>query len=586
MPQLAFERACADLEQEDEAFGAPVVMLAPGAETHSGLTPEELAAAFMMFGVRATPSDVDLDPEPCDLSPAEREAAFLMFGVRADALDPAEADFWTARALAAAVAINEAPANDLPRPAFPQLTRRGLHVESNLALRFLQAVDWVVILAVADFAARWGAGVGLMSLGIGDAMSFLLAAAGLKIGLWLTEIYRTTPARMRPERAMGGLALGAILGLGFANFLAPDARSAGALAAILPAAAILLAGIHAALAVWIRALHAKGVFSETVVIIGATDAARRLAQRAKETGDARIISVADDRLARAPNLLGEAPVSGNVEDLLAWEGLPHVDRIVIAVSPKAETRVRELIERLSFIPNRVDLLLDFDTESVRGRRVDRLAAMGFACVSGRPHNWRRAFVKRTQDVILGAALALAFALPMLVVAAAVCMDSPGPALYRQRRHGFNNRVIDIVKFRTMRHDPGAPLQQVTKDDPRVTRIGRFLRRTSLDELPQLYNVLRGEMSLVGPRPHAIGMRAAERDLTDIVADYAHRHRVKPGITGWAQIHGSRGALETPAQVRQRVRLDLDYVARASLWLDLQILARTLPVLLGDRQATR
>jgi exopolysaccharide biosynthesis polyprenyl glycosylphosphotransferase len=561
MPQLAFERACTDLEQETETSPAPILAL------------------------------VETEAAPDLLNDVERTAAFLMFGVREAEIETESTDFtnpWSPEALARAFAYPETPAAEAPaiRPGFPQLNRRGVHIESGLAIRFIQAIDWVMVLVIAEFAARWGAGVGLMSLGIGDAMSFIAAALGLKIGLWLTEVYRTTPARMRPERALGGLALGAILGLGLANFFAPDARGAGALAAIIPAAAVLLAGIHAALAVWMRALHAKGVFSETVVLIGATDAARRLAQRANETGDARIILVADDRLSRAPTALGDAPVSGSVEDLLAWEGLPHVDRIVIAVSPKAENRVRDLIKRLSGAPNRVDLLLDFDTESVRGRRVDRLAAMGFACVSGRPRNWRRAFVKRAQDVILGAGLALVFALPMLVIAAAVRLDSKGPALYRQRRHGFNNRVITILKFRSMRHDPGAPLTQVSKDDPRVTRIGRFLRRTSLDELPQLMNVLRGEMSLVGPRPHAIGMRAAERDLTDIVADYAHRHRVKPGITGWAQVQGSRGALETPAQVRQRVRFDLDYVARASLWLDLQILVRTLPVLLGDKKATR
>jgi len=139
---------------------------------------------------------------------------------------------------------------------------------------------------------------------------------------------------------------------------------------------------------------------------------------------------------------------------------------------------------------------------------------------------------------------------------------------------------------TMRHDPGAPLRQVCADDPRITRFGRLLRQTSLDELPQLINVVRGEMSLVGPRPHAIGMKAAERELTHIVADYAHRHRVKPGITGWAQVSGSRGPIETPEAVRRRLKLDLEYVSRASFWFDLQIMMRTAPALLGDAKATR
>jgi len=223
---------------------------------------------------------------------------------------------------------------------------------------------------------------------------------------------------------------------------------------------------------------------------------------------------------------------------------------------------------------------------VRGRGANRFAGSALACVSGRPHSHTRALIKRTEDLVLGALLLAVFALPMLFIAIAVKADSRGPVFYRQRRHGFNNRVITLYKFRSMRHDPDAPLQQVRANDPRITRIGRFLRRTSLDELPQLFNVLKGDMSLVGPRPHAIGMKAAERDLQDIAAEYAHRHRVKPGITGWAQVNGSRGPVETPAALRRRVRYDLEYVARASFWFDLQILARTAPVLMGDTKATR
>jgi polysaccharide biosynthesis protein PslA len=209
-----------------------------------------------------------------------------------------------------------------------------------------------------------------------------------------------------------------------------------------------------------------------------------------------------------------------------------------------------------------------------------------ACVSGRPHNHRRAFVKRVEDIVLGSLIAVAFALPMLMIAAAIKLDSKGPVLYRQRRHGFNNRVITVLKFRSMRHDPDAPMQQVRENDSRITRVGRFLRRTSLDELPQLFNVLRGEMSLVGPRPHAVGMKTCERELTEIVAEYAHRHRVKPGITGWAQVNGSRGPVTSASSVRRRVKLDLEYVTRASLWLDLEILVRSAPVMLGDTKVIR
>jgi putative colanic acid biosynthesis UDP-glucose lipid carrier transferase len=159
-----------------------------------------------------------------------------------------------------------------------------------------------------------------------------------------------------------------------------------------------------------------------------------------------------------------------------------------------------------------------------------------------------------------------------VIAALIKLDSPGPVLFRQRRHGYNHRIIDVYKFRTMSvQENGTHVQQARKDDPRVTRMGRLLRRTSLDELPQLLNVLTGEMSLVGPRPHALAHNQLYAEQLD---RYANRHRVKPGITGWAQINGFRGPTEDPEKMRQRVQLDLHYIENWSIWLDLKILVLT------------
>ena len=543
----------------------------------------EQPSAEDAFATQAGPGAVSAEAEAARL--AELAAAFALFGLPID--QPGDPDFPLATADLAYRAYeisSDAPANDWAAPAKPA-ARRGLHVDPTLPMKLVQATDWVIVAAAAQFAALWGSGAGLLDLSIGHAAAFILSAGALKVGLWLTDYYRFSPARIRPERGMGGLALGAIVGLLISNAFAPDARGAAALAATLPFAAMLLAGIHAALAVWISAAHRAGVFAENIVLIGATDAAKRLAARAAKSGEARIVAVVDDRLARSPSQIGDAPVIGGVEALLAWDELPHVDRIVITVTQKAETRVRAMIERLRVTPNRIDLLLDFDTHAVRGgRRVERFGGAAVACVSGRPHNHRRAFVKRAEDIVIGSLLAAVFALPMLIIAALVKLDTPGPALYRQRRHGFNNRVFTVLKFRTMRHDPDAPLAQVRENDPRITAVGAFLRRTSLDELPQLFNVLRGDMSLVGPRPHAIGMKTCERDLTEIVAEYAHRHRVKPGITGWAQVHGSRGPVTSASSVRRRVRYDLEYVARSSLWLDLEVLIRTVPVIFGDKGA--
>ncbi len=174
------------------------------------------------------------------------------------------------------------------------------------------------------------------------------------------------------------------------------------------------------------------------------------------------------------------------------------------------------------------------------------------------------------------------------MALAVKLDSPGPVFFRQKRHGFNNEEIWVLKFRSMRHDraDATASRQVSKDDDRVTRVGRVIRKLSLDELPQLINVLRGEMSLVGPRPHAIGMKSGGADAASLVNTYSHRHRMKPGLTGLAAINGSRGPVDDAESLRRRVMLDLSYIERQSVWLDLWIIAVTVPLMLGDKSAAR
>ena len=555
----------------------------------SAVTVEEMQVEAIE-PVQEAPAEIQVEPTPITEGELEETVETVLVELRAvlEQAEQTEAVIETLPALAAPKQTLPALATQtLPsRAMLPPIRARGLRVPPALAMRFMQGLDWIVTLAAAQFAALWSNGHGLAALSVAQAVIFFAAAGALKVGLWLTDLYRTPPAKLRAEHGAGGLALGVVAGLGIAAFFAPDARSAAALSATVTLAALLLAGAHAAFAVWMHALHKRGAFSETIVLVGATEAAERLMRRAAERGDARIVAVVDDRISRAPFAIAGVPVTGSIDDLLRWDGLPHVDRIVVTVTQKAEQRVRGMVEKLRRAPNRIDLLLDYDTISVRGRKLDRLTGAAMACVSGRPHNIARALMKRAQDVVIGALLTVVFAPVMAAIAVAVKLDSKGPALYRQQRHGFNNRIITVLKFRTMRHDPGAPLRQVEANDPRITRIGAFLRSTSLDELPQLINVLAGDMSLVGPRPHAVGMRAADRDLSHIVSEYAHRHRVKPGITGWAQVNGSRGPIDTPSAVRERTKLDLDYVSRASLWFDLAILARTVPILFGDTKSTR
>jgi putative colanic acid biosynthesis UDP-glucose lipid carrier transferase len=191
-------------------------------------------------------------------------------------------------------------------------------------------------------------------------------------------------------------------------------------------------------------------------------------------------------------------------------------------------------------------------------------------------------VKSAEDLIVGTLALIVFAPVMALVALAVKIDDGGPILFRQRRHGLNKRVIHVLKFRTMRvMEDGAAVTQAISGDPRITRIGRFLRMTSLDELPQLFNVIRGEMSLVGPRPHAL---VHDDHFGEMLERYANRHQVKPGMTGWAQVCGLRGPTETPDKMRARVEHDLVYIQQWSLWFDLKILAMTVVLGFTNRNA--
>jgi lipopolysaccharide/colanic/teichoic acid biosynthesis glycosyltransferase len=194
--------------------------------------------------------------------------------------------------------------------------------------------------------------------------------------------------------------------------------------------------------------------------------------------------------------------------------------------------------------------------------------------------------KRFIDIVISLLALAMMAVPLLIIACLIRIDSPGPILFRQRRIGYRNLPFETLKFRTMyHHAPGrGRLRQTTRHDPRVTAVGAFLRRLSLDELPQLFNVLRGDMSLVGPRPHAPGTCAGGKPFELVTSFYPIRHRVRPGITGLAQVRGLRGQTETEEKLIRRVDADLEYIANWSLWLDFAVMARTAVSVLVDHNA--
>lgn len=459
-------------------------------------------------------------------------------------------------------------------------------IRPRVAVLALALGDWVFCFAIALTALAPVANWAEMPLQLAAKVG--LTALSLKIGLWISDAYSSARRGRGFGSAAAGIAVGAALGWWGASML-PAAHQSQGLMALLAIAAPITLLLHVAIRWGVRASLKAGEWAETAVVVGATDAARRFIANNRNGRHIKVVAVFDDRLSRAPEMIEGAPVLGDIEALLAWPLLPRIDHIVLTVTPAAESRVRDLIARLRLAPNRVSLLLDFEGWSPEMAGVRQFSGgLPAMVMSGESKPRGFELAKRAQDLIVGGALMAAFLPVMAIIAIAIRLDGRGPILFRQERHGLNNRIITIYKFRTMRPGPVLPgrIEQVQADDPRVTKIGKLLRGSSLDELPQLFNVLMGDMSLVGPRPHAVGMRTGSIETCRIVAEYAHRHRLKPGITGWAQVNGSRGPVHTEEEVRERVRLDLEYIERASLWFDMWVLLRTAPALLGDKLRIR
>jgi putative colanic acid biosynthesis UDP-glucose lipid carrier transferase len=239
------------------------------------------------------------------------------------------------------------------------------------------------------------------------------------------------------------------------------------------------------------------------------------------------------------------------------------------------SELRDTTASIYFLPD------VFAFDMIQGRLVD-LNGMPAISVCDTPFHGMDAVLKRTMDIVL-TGLALLVAAPLMAgIALAVKVTSRGPVLFRQRRYGLNGELINVYKFRSMTVcEDGAVVTQATRDDVRITGLGKFLRRTSLDELPQLLNVLQGKMSLVGPRPHAIAHNEMYRKL---ISGYMIRHKVRPGITGWAQVNGLRGETDTVEKMSARVKFDIDYLNSWSPWLDLKILLRTVMLVVRDDRA--
>ena len=445
---------------------------------------------------------------------------------------------------------------------------------------------WALILAGTELVGGVVAAL-VANAGIAPAAYAWLGAAGF-VAAWMIMVrvlhlygYATLLSGVRENLRLGvlggALALGLLLLIGFAT------QWLGAISRLwfFAWAGGVFATIGTARLFWTlildRALSRGQCVELAVVLAGSDGAAAALAETLRRESDGRI------------GILFSAAIPDSPEAIVAIERAIRDDlcrRVIVGGFEQVPVSVRAMVDRLALVAVDVTVIPNLDGLGGSVGRVDRIGSLPAIDLASRPLTVTQAVLKRAEDLLL-ASIALLMLAPLLaLIAIGVKLDSCGPVLFRQPREGYNGRVFELLKFRTMYADRSdrAATRQTSRGDPRVTKFGAMLRRTSLDELPQLVNVLRGEMSIVGPRPHALGMTMLGTQLGELLASYGSRHRLPPGITGWAQVRNCRGEINTEEKLRRRVYFDCEYINRWSLALDVWIIIKTVWLVFNDRDA--
>lgn len=323
----------------------------------------------------------------------------------------------------------------------------------------------------------------------------------------------------------------------------------------------------------------NGTMERRALIVGGGKTAESLIRSLERQpfNDIRICGIFDDRDdSRSPPIVAGYPKLGTVDELIEFARIARIDMLIVSLPLTAELRLLSMLKQLWVLPVDIRLSAHSNQLHFRPRSYSFIGAVPMLDIFDKPINDWDSVAKRAFDIVFSVLGIIVTSPIMMATAIAIKLESKGPILFRQRRHGFNNEFIEVLKFRSMyteQCDPSAR-NAVTKDDPRVTRVGKFIRKTSIDELPQFFNALRGDLSLVGPRPHAITAQSHNRLYNEVVDGYFARHRVKPGVTGWAQINGWRGEIDSDVKIKTRTEFDLYYIENWSLLLDLKILLLT------------
>ena len=341
---------------------------------------------------------------------------------------------------------------------------------------------------------------------------------------------------------------------------------------------LLLSGTRITIRVLLRYFRVRGYNYRTAAIIGANDMGVQLADNINKSAwmGLRIEGFYDDR---DPNDLrgmaakASAYVKGSVNDLISRAKSGEIDSVYITLPLCAEHRIKELIDIFAETSVSVCYVPDFFVFNLLHAQLEQVGKIHIINVVTTPFLGVSGFVKRLEDIVLSSLILLIIAIPMVLIALAIKLSSPGPVIFRQRRYGLNGKEFIIWKFRTMTVcEDGDAFVQAKRDDSRISPVGFYLRRTSMDELPQFINVLQGRMSIVGPRPHPVALDEKHRSL---IPQYMLRHKIRPGITGWAQINGFRGETDTLSKMEKRIQYDIEYIDQWSLLLDFKIIMMTL-----------
>ncbi len=455
------------------------------------------------------------------------------------------------------------------------------------------------ILRLAEFALLIASGFAMLAWYVGPS-SWLdwhyasAIAGGAVIAVFLLEIadgYQIGFLR-RPFANLGrillawGSALAAVAVIAFFLKLSDDLSRVW-FAGWLVTGFLSLMALRSVMARLIRRWARNGTMERRAVIVGGGKAAETLIRSLERepSNDIRICGICDDRDdKRSPPVVAGYPKLGTIAELIEFARLARIDMLIVSLPLTAQSRVLSMLKKLWVLP--VDIRLSAHSSELRfrPRAYSFIGSVPMLDIFDKPINDWDSVAKRIFDIAFSLVAIVLFSPVMIATAIAIKLDSKGPVLFVQKRHGFNNEEINVYKFRSMFTDQCDPTARnaVTKDDPRVTRVGRFIRKTSLDELPQFFNALNGSLSLVGPRPHAVAGQTRNRLYHEVVDGYFARHRVKPGITGWAQINGWRGEIDSDDKIRMRTEFDLFYIENWSLWFDLKILFSTPVSLIRSR----